>query len=154
MAKTVSCELDKQERIRVNAFCQLPENESIYVVGDMAHFDDHEGNPLPAVAQVAIQQGKYAAESILRQITEESVNPFSYNDRGSMAVIGRKSAVALLGKFEFSGYLAWILWLFIHLMYLVGFQNKLLVFIQWAYNYFTRNNSARLIANYRIEKEG
>ena len=149
ISDTTKSELDKQGRLIVNQFCQLPDYEEMFIVGDLAHFRDSRENTLPGVAQVAIQQGKYVAHNILNKINGNTSKSFRYHDRGNMAVIGRKAAVAMVGKWQFSGYFAWVLWLFVHLMYIVGFQNKILVFIQWAYNYFTRNSSARIIANYR-----
>jgi NADH dehydrogenase len=99
------------------------------------------------MAPVAIQQGRYVAQAILQTISNKKLKPFRYWDKGNLAVIGRQAAVAKLGSLHFSGYIAWVLWLFIHLMYLVEFENRLLVLIQWAFNYFTRNQSARLIAH-------
>jgi NADH dehydrogenase len=149
IAEKGAVKTDKQGRLFVNRFCQLEKFPGIYVIGDLAHFDDSKQGVLPGVAQVAIQQGKYVARTIIKKIRQIEPKPFHYRDRGNMAVIGRKAAVAHIGKFKISGFTAWLLWLFVHLMYLVGFQNKLLVLIQWAYNYFSRNSSARIIANYK-----
>jgi len=146
-------EADKQGRLIVNEYCQIPELPDIYVIGDLAHFKDEGGRPLPGIAPVGMQQGRYVAKVIKRKFSEANLPGFKYRDRGNLAVIGRKVAVAQLGKFKFSGYFAWLFWLFIHLMYIVGFENRLLIFIQWAYNYFTRNRSARLIANYNPPEE-
>jgi len=145
-AKTGS-DVDKQGRIIVNRFCQLANYPEIYIIGDLAHFNDKSGQTLTGIAPVAMQQGRYVAQVISRIIKNKRLKPFVYWDKGNMAVIGRKAAVAQIGKLHFSGYLAWLLWLFIHLMYLVEFERRLLVFIQWAFNYFTRNRSARLIAH-------
>jgi NADH dehydrogenase len=149
LAQKTNSEQDKQGRLVVNSFCQLTNTREIFILGDLAHFKDSKQESLPGVAQVAIQQGKYVGKYILRPSRGKAQKVFHYKDKGNMAVIGRKAAVAMVGNIQFSGYFAWILWLFVHLMYLVGFQNKILVFIQWAYNYFTRNSSARIIANYR-----
>ncbi len=138
---------DKQGRIIINEFCQLGAFPEMYVVGDLAHSKDRFGHPLPAIAPVAMKQGRYVAQAIVRTISNKKLKPFRYRDKGNLAVIGRRAAVAKLGSIHFSGYIAWVLWLFIHLMYLVEFENRLLVFIQWAFNYFTRNQSARLIAH-------
>jgi len=103
-------------------------------------------NPLPGVAQVAIQEGRYVAEVVHARVGEAPAPPpFRYRDRGSMAVIGRGAGVAELGRVRLHGWLAWLAWLFVHLMALVDFENRLLVFIQWAWNYFTWNRGARLI---------
>jgi NADH dehydrogenase len=149
IAEKTGSHTDKQGRLFVNKHCQIEKFPGIFVIGDLAHFEDTKKQVLPGVAQVAIQQGKYVAGTIVKQMQQKEIKPFHYSDRGNMAVIGRKAAVAHIGKIKFSGFTAWLLWLFIHLMYLVGFQNKLLVIIQWAYNYFTRNSSARIIANYK-----
>ncbi|MGH9390740.1 MAG: NAD(P)/FAD-dependent oxidoreductase, partial [Vicinamibacteria bacterium] len=104
-----------------------------------------DGEPLPGVAPVAIQQGRYAARAIEARIAGRASAPFRYLDRGSLAVIGRARAVALVGGRRFSGYPAWLLWLFVHLLYLVEFENRVIVVIQWGWSYFTRNRRARII---------
>jgi NADH:ubiquinone reductase (H+-translocating) len=139
--------LDKSGRIIVNPHCCLDCDEDVFVIGDLAHFNNENGDPLPGVAPVAMQQGRYVAGVIAARITGQESKPFSYIDKGNLAVIGRKSAVAFRENVRLSGLFAWILWLFVHLMYLVGFENRVLVSIQWAFNYFTRNGSARLITN-------
>ena len=104
-----------------------------------------DGQPLPGVAPVAIQQGQYVSRLIRKRLKNKSLPAFHYQNRGNMAVIGRSAAVAEVGNFKFGGFFAWLLWLFIHLIFLVEFQNRLLVLMQWGWNYFTRNRSARLI---------
>jgi len=136
---------DRAGRIMVEPDCSLSGHPEILVIGDMAHYRDASGKPLPGVAQVAIQEGRYAARLIEARLGGRSCPPFVYRDYGTMATIGRAAAVADLGWLWFSGYPAWLVWLFIHLMSLVGYQNRLLVLVQWAWNYFTRNRSARLI---------
>lgn len=141
-------ELDRGGRIIVNEDLTIPGFPDIFVVGDLAHFEHDTEGPLPGVAPVAIQQGKYAAQVIVQRLSDEpSAPPFRYIDRGSMATIGRARAVAKIGTWQFSGLLAWLAWLFIHLMYLVGFENRVLVFIQWTWNYITYNRGVRLITN-------
>jgi NADH dehydrogenase len=116
------------------------------VIGDLAHHVGPDGKPLPGVAPAAMQQGSYAAKVILARLRSEAVRTFEYRDKGTLAVIGRASAVAQFpGNLRFHGLVAWLLWLFVHLMYLVSFQNRLIVFIRWAFNYFTFNRGARLI---------
>ena len=115
------------------------------MIGDLACFTDQTGHPLPGVAPVAMQQGAYVARTIQRRLRGETSTPFHYWDKGSMAVIGRGAAVAHIGRLRFNGSLAWFAWLFIHLMYLVEFDNRLLVLVQWAWNYLTWNRGARLI---------
>ncbi|MFN2222913.1 MAG: NAD(P)/FAD-dependent oxidoreductase, partial [Candidatus Promineifilaceae bacterium] len=117
----------------------------IFVIGDLAHFEDQDGRPFPGVAQVAMQQGEYAARLILAGEQGGTQPPFAYKDKGNLAVIGRNAAVADLGFARFSGFLAWLIWVFIHIGYLIGYDNKLMVLVQWAWNYFTRKRGARLI---------
>ena len=141
----LQAESDKSGRLMVNTHCCLDNDENIFVIGDLAHFKDANGLPLPGIAPVAMQQGRFAAREISARLTREKTKPFRYRDKGNLAVIGRKSAVAFRKNIKFSGIAAWILWLFVHLMYLVGFENRVLVAVQWAFNYFTFNQSARLI---------
>jgi NADH dehydrogenase len=145
LARAAKTSMDRATRIVVEADCSLRGRPEILVIGDMAHCPDPRGKPLPGVAQVAIQQGRYAAKLVRARLSGRTLPPFVYRDYGTMATIGRAAAVADLGWIRFSGYPAWLAWLFIHLMSLVGHQNRLLVFVQWAWNYFTRNRSARLI---------
>jgi NADH dehydrogenase len=144
LARAASAATDRAGRIIVAPDCSVPGHPEILVIGDMASFS-HYGQPLPGVAQVAIQQGRYAAKLIRARLRGNSLAPFAYRNYGNMATIGRAAAVADLGWVRFSGYLAWLAWLFIHLISLVGYQNRLLVLVQWGWNYFTRNRSARLI---------
>jgi NADH dehydrogenase len=131
--------------------CSLPHRPEVFVIGDLANFSHQTGQPLPGVAPVAMQQGHYVAELIVRRLQRESAPaPFHYRDRGSMATIGRAKAVADLGWIWLSGLLAWLAWLFIHLLYLIQFQNRVLVLFQWAWNYFTGNRSARLITGTEV----
>jgi len=132
-------------RVAVAPDCSVPGHPEILVLGDMSYLEDRVGTPLPGVAPVAMQQGRYAARLIRNRLAGRPTFPFRYLNRGSLAVIGRAAAVAHLGRLKFSGHLAWLFWLFAHIMYLVGFANRLLVMFQWAYGYFTRGRGARLI---------
>jgi NADH dehydrogenase len=123
----------------------VPGHPDIFVIGDLAHSRNQNSQPLPGVAPVAMQQGHYVAEVIRHRLRGQAPPPFLYHDRGNMAIVGRAEAVADVGGWRFSGLLAWLAWLFIHLIHLVEFENRILVVIQWAWNYFTRNRSARLI---------
>ena len=152
LAEQTGAELDGNGRIRVQPDLSLPGHPEVLVLGDMCRLDDAEGNPLPGVAPVAMQQGRHAARSLRRRLAGKSTRPFRYRDRGSLAVIGRAAAVAELGPLRFSGYPAWLLWLFVHIMYLVGFANRVLVLFQWAYSYLTRGRGARLITGEIAEK--
>jgi NADH dehydrogenase len=145
LAQATSAATDRAGRIIVQPDCTLPGHPEIFVIGDMANFSHQNGKPLPGVAQVAIQQGRYAAKLIQARLKGQVLPPFAYHDYGNMATIGRAAAVADLGWLKFSGYPAWLIWLFVHLISLIGYQNRLLVLVQWAWNYFTRNRSARLI---------
>lgn len=145
LASQSAAELDRIGRVRVEPDLSLPGRSEVLVLGDLAHSAGPEGEPLPGLAPVAMQQGGYAARLIARRLRGRRTRPFRYRDHGTMATIGRQAAVADLGRWQLSGYLAWLLWLFIHLLYIVEFSNRLLVLIQWAWNYWTRNRSARLI---------
>jgi NADH:ubiquinone reductase (H+-translocating) len=138
---------DRAGRLIVRPDLTIPGHPEIFVIGDLAHFAHQTGEPLPGVAPVAIQQGRHVADTIRRRMRNEEPKPFRYVNKGELATIGRAAAVANFGRLRFSGYPAWFLWLFVHLMYLVGFENRLLVFVQWAWNYVTRNRGARLIAH-------
>ncbi len=145
LADRASLPTDKGGRIIVNPDLSVPGYPNLFVIGDLAHYAHQTGTPLPGVAPVAIQQGIYVARVIRDRLRGRTPPPFRYRDKGDMAVIGRKAAVAKIGKLQLTGFIAWLAWLFVHLLYLVGFENKLLVLIQWAWNYFTRNRRARLI---------
>ena len=145
LAERAGAQTDHLGRVVVEPDLTIAGQPDIFVIGDMAHFEDEGGRPLPGVAQVAMQQGQYAAGLILDRLREAARPPFRYRDKGNLAVIGRNAAVADLGFARFSGFLAWLIWVFIHIGYLIGFDNKLLVLTQWAWNYFTRKRGARLI---------
>ncbi len=138
--KALGVPLDKQGRVLVEPDLTVPGHPEIFVIGDLAHFEQ-DGKPLPGVAPVAMQQGRYAARVLLEKTRE----PFRYHDKGSLAVIGRAAGVADLGRLKFGGMLAWLAWLFIHLMYLVQFRNRLIVFIRWGFQYIMFDRGARLI---------
>lgn len=134
-------------RVKITPTLNLPERPNVFVIGDMAYLEGFNGNqPYPMVAPVAIQQGRLAAKNILAMINGEQLRPFKYFDKGQMATIGRKAAVLDAFGIRLSGFLAWVGWLFVHLMELVGFRNRLVVFTNWAYNYFTYDRSVRLIS--------
>jgi NADH dehydrogenase len=145
LGQATGASVDRAGRVDVQPDLTLPGHPEIFVVGDLAQLRDQSGKPLPGVAPVAIQQGHYAAELIRERLRGGTLPPFRYRDHGNMATIGRAAAVADLHGVRLSGLLAWLAWLFIHLLYLVEFQNRMLVLLQWGWNYFTRNRSARLI---------
>ncbi len=145
LADASGAQLDRLGRVVVEPDCTLPSHPEVFVIGDLAHFSHGLEQPLPAMAPVAMQQGGYVAEGIDRRLRGLSSPPFRYRNRGNMATIGRSAAVANIGGRHFSGFLAWLIWLTVHLVTLIGFENRLLVLTQWAWNYFTRNRAARLI---------
>ncbi len=129
--------------------CSLPGHPEVFVIGDLANFSQQDGKSLPALAPVAMQQGRYVANLIGPASPARGSKPkFHYHDKGTLATIGRSKAVADIGWIKLSGFPAWVTWLFVHIMYLVQFQNRVLVLVQWAFNYFTRGRGARLITQY------
>lgn len=146
VAVRTCAETDHMGKIKVLPDLTIPKFPDIFVAGDLAHAPDEEGKPLPGVAQVAIQGGHYAAKAILARLKRwPAPPPFRYFNKGDMAVIGRAAAVANIFGFHLSGLPAWLVWLFIHLMYIVQFQSRVLVFIQWGFQYLTFSRGARLI---------
>jgi NADH dehydrogenase len=144
LARATGAATDRSGRIMVEPDLSLPGHPEIFAIGDMVHVEQ-DGALLPGIAPVAMSQGRYVARRIARQAVGRSVAPYRYFHKGTMATIGRNAAVADLRVVHLSGLPAWLAWLFIHLMYLVEFDNRLLVLVEWAYNYFTRNRGARLI---------
>ena len=146
IAKAVGQETDHSGRVVVEPDCSLRGHPEIFVIGDLANYSHQNGNPLPGLAPVAMQQGHYVAKVIKRRLAGQSAPAkFHYRDKGTMATIGRATAVVDMGWLRLSGFIAWLTWLFVHIMYLVQFQNRVLVLIQWAFNYVTRGRAARLI---------
>jgi len=137
--------LDRVGRVEVLPDLTVPGYPDIFVLGDLASVKLPDGNHVPGVAPAAMQMGRYAAKVVVNRLKGSPTMPFRYVNKGSLAVIGRNAAVADLGFARFGGILAWLVWIFIHIMYLVGFDNKVLVFFQWGSNYFTRKRGARLI---------
>jgi NADH dehydrogenase len=147
LANRTGVALDKVGRVMVENDLSVPGHPEILIVGDLAHFEQN-GKLVPGVAPTAMQEGRYAAKLIqqrLRNESPETKRPFHYWDKGSLATIGRARAVAEIGGFRFSGYLAWLIWLFVHLLYIIEFESRVLIVFQWAYDYFTHNRGARLI---------
>ncbi|HXG56658.1 MAG TPA: NAD(P)/FAD-dependent oxidoreductase [Vicinamibacterales bacterium] len=137
--------LDRAGRVRVEPELTLPGQRRVFVIGDLASLDDERGKPLPGVAQVAIQMGEHAVRNILRSIEGQPLRAFRYKDLGNMATIGRASAIAEVGSFKLTGLIAWLAWLFVHLISLIGFRNRLIVLVQWAWAYFSSQRTIRLI---------
>ena len=145
LAKQTRVELDRVGRALVEPDLTIPGYDNIFVIGDLANFSHQGGQPLPGTSPVAMQQGKYTADLIKARLKGKSRSPFHYRHKGSLAVIGRNAAVADFGFLRFSGFFAWLAWIFIHIIYLIEYDNKIIVLFQWAWNYFTRKRGARLI---------
>ncbi len=150
IAEVTHDKMDRQGRLMVQNNLTLPSHDNIFILGDLAHVEQ-EGKLLPGVAPVAMQMGTYAVRLILARLHGKIIPAFKYHDKGSMATIGRGAAVADLNIMKLTGYPAWLAWLFLHVIFLVGFESKILVLFQWAWNYITRGRSARLIADAPVE---
>jgi NADH dehydrogenase len=148
LAEKTGAKLDRAGRVLVEPDLSIPDHPEIFAIGDMASYCHQMDRTLPGVCQVAMQQGKYAAQLIQSRLKKKSIKPFHYRNLGDMAAIGRAAAVADFGWTRFSGWPAWILWIFIHVFNLIEFENRILVMVQWAWNYFRRNRSARLITEH------
>ncbi len=144
IARTLGVPLDRAGRVLVEPELTMPGRDDVYVIGDLAHFEEN-GRLVPGVAPAAMQQGKHAARNILATIEGKARQPFHYVDKGMLATIGRGAAVARVGPFKASGHIAWLLWLFVHILFLIGFRNRVLVMLQWAWSYATFDRGARLI---------
>jgi NADH dehydrogenase len=145
LGKMLGAPCDRAGRVLVQPDLTIPGHREVFVVGDLASLKDDHGQPVPGLAPAAIQEGKYVAKTILRDLKGEAREDFHYWDKGTLATIGRAAAVAQFGKLHISGFIAWLSWLFIHIFFLIGFRNRLLVFIQWAWSYLTYERGARLI---------
>ncbi len=145
LGASLGAPLDRAGRVRVEPDLTIPGCRDIFVIGDLATLDDEQGKPLPGVAQVAIQMGQHAVHNIVRSIEKQPLRAFRYKDLGNMATIGRASAVADFGSFRLTGYIAWLAWLFVHLLNLIGFRNRLVVLVQWAWAYVSYQRAIRLI---------
>ncbi len=147
--ESLGATLDSAGRVKVNADLTIPGHPNIHVAGDLAAVTQ-DGKPVPGVAPAAMQMGRYVAAHIAGKTT----GPFHYRDKGSLATIGRSAGVADFGRVRFYGFLAWAAWLAVHIFFLIGFENRLLVMVQWAWNYTTRNRSARLVMRHeQVEQE-
>jgi NADH:ubiquinone reductase (H+-translocating) len=144
LLKCLRSPLDKQGRAIVGRDCTIPGHPEVFVLGDAALFEQ-DGRPLPGVSPAAIQMGRYAAGVIRRDLAGKPREPFRYWDKGQLAVIGRGQAVADIGRLHFSGFIAWLLWIFVHIFFLIGFRNRVIVMMEWAWAYFTYQRGARLI---------
>jgi NADH dehydrogenase len=145
LGKKLGAPVDRAGRVLVNPDLTVPDHSDVFVIGDLASLKDEHGNLLPGVAPAAMQQGRYVAKIIAADLKKSPRKNFHYFDKGSLATIGRAAAVAQIRKIHISGYFAWLAWLFIHIMFLIGFRNRLIVLIQWAWSYLTYERGVRLI---------
>ncbi len=152
IAKKTNAQTDRAGRIMVEPNLSIKDHPHIFVVGDLANFSHQDNKPLPGIAPVAMEQGQYMAKYIKAKIKGKAMAPFQYIDKGSLAVIGDNHAVANLEFVKLSGILAWLVWVFAHIYYLIEFDNKLVVMLQWGWNYLTRGRGARLITGEISEK--
>ncbi|SMO83051.1 NAD(P)/FAD-dependent oxidoreductase [Gracilimonas mengyeensis] len=145
MLETLNAETDRGGRVKVNPDLSLPDHSNIFVLGDAAYLEDKNGKPLPGLAPVAMQQGRFLGDLLRNPQKLKERPPFHYTDKGSMATIGRAKAVADVRGFKFSGFFAWLLWGFIHIFFLIGFRNRFRVFAEWMWHYLTFKRGVRLI---------
>jgi NADH dehydrogenase len=145
LARTLGSPMDRAGRAIVEPDLSIPGHPEVFVIGDLSVFTHQTGQPLPGLSPVALQQGRAAAANILRTLAGEPRKPFHYVDKGTMAVMGRASAVAEIAGLRFSGFLAWLLWCFVHIFFLIGFRNRVIVMLEWAWAYVTYQRGARLI---------
>ena len=145
LGKKLGAPVDRAGRVMVNPDLSLPGHPEVFVIGDLATLKDENGKMLPGVAPVAMQEGKATAHNIAAELRGEPRKNFHYFNKGNLATIGRAAAVAEFGKIHISGFLAWLAWLFIHVFFLIGFRNRMIVLVQWAWSYFTYERGARLI---------
>jgi NADH dehydrogenase len=145
LLKSLDAPLDKVGRAVVEPDCTVPGHPEVFVLGDAAAFNHQEGGTLPGICPVAIQMGEYTARTIIGDLAGRPRRAFSYWDKGQLAVVGRGRAVADIWRFHFSGFIAWLAWIFVHIFFLIGFRNRVLVLIQWAWSYFTYGVGARII---------
>lgn len=145
LGKKLGAPTDRSGRVLVNGDLSLPRHPEVFVIGDLASLKDKHGNPLPGVAPVALQEGRAVAKTVVGDLRKEPRKDFHYVDKGSLATIGRAAAIAQFGKVHISGYFAWLAWLFVHIFFLIGFRNRVIVLIQWAWSYLTYERGARLI---------
>jgi NADH:ubiquinone reductase (H+-translocating) len=145
LSEKTGAKLDRSGRVLVEPDLSLLNHPEIFVIGDLANYRQPTGQPLPGLAPVAMQEGEYVARLLRNRLDGKTTAPFRYKDRGNMAIVGRGSAVAYIGRFQLAGFGAWLAWLFVHIVNLIEFENKILVLVQWAWYYFRRNRAARLI---------
>jgi NADH dehydrogenase len=152
LARSLGVPLDRAGRVIVEQDLSIPGHREVFVIGDLAAAQSG-GKPVPGIAPAAIQEGKYAAENIARDLQGQARVPFHYRDKGSLATIGRAAAVGVVGRLRLKGLVAWLAWLLVHIFYLIGFRNRVLVLLEWAWSYLTAERGARLITGYPFAEE-
>jgi len=145
LGRALGAPVDRAGRVLVEPDFSIPGHPEVFVIGDLATLKDKHGKPLPGLAPVAIQEGKYVARQIAADLRGEQRKPFHYLDKGTLATIGRAAAVAEFGRIHISGFIAWLSWLFVHIFFLIGFRNRVIVMFQWAWSYLTYERGARVI---------
>jgi len=151
LSERIGLPVDRSGRVEVAADCSVPGHPEVFCIGDAASFiPAGETRPLSGVSPVAMQQGRFVARAIARTLDKRERGSFVYFDKGSMATIGRRRAVAAVGKLHLSGFLAWLAWLTVHIFYLIDFRNRILVLFDWAWSYFTYQRGSRLITGHRL----
>jgi NADH dehydrogenase len=151
LARALDAPLDRAGRVLVRDDLTVPGHDDVYVVGDLAAERREDGSMVPGVAPAAMQEGRHAARNILRTLRGEPRAPFHYWDRGTLATIGRAHAVGEIGRLHLSGFVAWLAWLFVHILFLIGFRNRLFVLAQWAWHYLTFDRGSRLITETALQ---
>jgi NADH dehydrogenase len=152
LTKRLGVELDRAGRVKVNPDCSLPGHPEVFAIGDMALLLQRDGRPVPGVSPAAMQEAGHVARIIEDELASPAPGhaprpPFKYWDKGTMATIGRSAAVAFVGRLHLTGFIAWVAWLFVHLIFLIGFRNRLAVLLQWTYSYFTYKRGARIVTS-------
>ena len=151
LTESLNVPLDRGKRVLVEPDCSIPGHPEVFCVGDMTSFlHTEDKKPLPGVSPVAMQQARHVAQMVVNTLRKEPRSPFRYLDKGSMATIGRSQAVMELGPIKMDGFLAWLAWLFVHVWYLIGYRNRFVVMLTWAWSYFTYQRGARLITGQRV----
>jgi NADH dehydrogenase len=145
LVRSLGVPLDRAGRVLVRADLSIPDHPEVFVIGDVAAVSGHDGRPVPGVAPAAMQAGEHVARSIVRRLDGLPTEPFRYRDKGSLATVGRSKAVADIGRLRLSGWFAWLTWLVVHIAYLIGFRNRIVVLFAWAWAYLTHERGARLI---------